>query len=141
MKSQKKIDYENKSDLSVKKAIELNKNLLMFMEIENKRNEPDNQFSQDNIEALKVAISALELIRSKCEINITQQKESDWLVVRYEPNMRNTEYLQSLFDCIKNEDCKRLIIMPNNISTSIQSVSDLIILFGEAVKKLEDKYE
>ena len=90
MKSQKKIDYENKSDLSVKKAIELNKNLLMFMEIQNKRNEPDNQFSQDNIEALKVAISALELIRSKCEINIPQQKESDWLVVRYEPHMINT---------------------------------------------------
>lgn len=40
-------------------AIEANKNLLEYMKITNKQ-EPDCQFSQDNISALDMAIKALE---------------------------------------------------------------------------------
>ena len=127
--------------MTAKEAIELNKNLLMYLEIENSRNPPDNQFSRDNIEALRTAISALEVVSGKHEIGTIQLKENEWFVVRYDPHIISIEHLQWLFDCLDKEFRQKSMIMPNNISTSIQHVSDCIILFGEAVKKLEEIYK
>lgn len=75
--------------MTIKEAIEANKNLLTYMKITNKQ-EPDCQFSQDNISALEMAIKVLEeqetvlekLIKIRAEIEMLPTT----LITVYRPN-------------------------------------------------------
>ena len=126
--------------MTIDEAINNNCNLLTFMEIENKKN-PDYQFSEDNFTALKIAIDSLALLKSKLDTSKMKLEENEWLVVRYDPYTVSAEHLHLLFNYLDKELRQKSIIMQNDISTSIQTVSDIIILFGQAVKKLEEIYQ